>query len=67
MHCVVRFPDGSHTVISIPSGRAYRVGDEILPRWLVSRISLDEQMIDGQPVPVQTWVQPVEADDFSAG
>jgi len=67
MNCVVRFPDGTHSVINIPAGRAYKVGDEILPRWLVSRISLDEQMIDGQAVPVQAWVKPVEADDFSAG
>jgi len=67
MNCIVRFPDGSHTVLSLPSGHEYNVGDEILPRWLVSRINLIEQLVDGQVVQVEVRVQPIEPDAFTPG
>jgi hypothetical protein len=67
MNCVVRFPDGTHTVIRVTPGRDVKVGDEILPRWLVWRINLIEQVVDDEIVQLEARVKPIEPDAFSAG
>ena len=64
---LIRFPDGTHVVDSAPPGHVFKVGDEALPRWQVSRINPNEQLVDGQVVQFEVWVQPIEPDDYSAG
>jgi hypothetical protein len=61
---VVRFPNGTHSVDRLPPGRDVKVGDEIIPRWFVSRISLNEQLVDGLAVQLEVWVEPVKPDQF---
>jgi len=67
MNCVVRFPDGTHTVLSMPPGHECKVGDEIMPLWRVRRVNLLEQFVDGQVVQFEAVVIPVEPDAFTPG
>ena len=67
MQYLIRFPDGRYVVDSAPPGHVVKVGDDILPRWQVSRINPNEQLVDGQVVQFEVWVQPIEPDDYSAG
>jgi len=64
---VARFPDGTHVVQDIPAGHPVQVGDEILPRWVVAKVNLSEQLVDGRVVQFEAIVMPIEADQFSAG
>ena len=54
---LVHFPDGTEAVYNI-IGTVVEPGTEILPSWIVTKIELYGDEINGVPVSFEAWVEP---------
>ena len=55
---LVHFPDRTKAVHNIMIGRVAERGTEVLDGWIVDKIEINEQTIDGQAVSFEIWVRP---------